>query len=157
MTKSFRIFHLKQNRIEETNYIKLWSPNTGYVAVSFFFPPIFSWFFDSLTVNLFTGLYGVQVGGLFRPQLVVSACVVSSWLTRILLRLPGNNNFPRNQQGHFLVDCLIVPWQLRLDFNPHTPNWGSSPSYGLPPMHLCWHNRWREEREGDFFWLSEVV
>ena len=34
---------------------------------------------------------------------------------------------------------------LRLDFNPHTPNWGSSPSYGLPPMHICWHNRWREE------------
>ena len=35
--------------------------------------------------------------------------------------------------------------EFRLDFNPHTPNWGSCESYGLPPMHLCWHNRWRED------------
>ena len=40
---------------------------------------------------------------------------------------------------------LIFLFLLWLDFNPHTPNWGSSPSYGLPPMHLCWHNRWRED------------
>ena len=47
--------------------------------------------------------------------------------------------------------CKSTHWHmaflnlLRLDFNPHTPNWGSSHSYGLPPMHLCWHNRWRED------------
>lgn len=40
---------------------------------------------------------------------------------------------------------LIFLFLLWLDFNPHTPNWGSSHSYGLPPMHLCWHNRWRED------------
>ncbi|CAK9023723.1 Fucoxanthin-chlorophyll a-c binding protein C [Durusdinium trenchii] len=40
---------------------------------------------------------------------------------------------------------LVFLFLLWLDFNPHTPNWGSSPSYGLPPMHLCWHNRWRED------------
>eukprot|EP00930_Biecheleria_cincta_P099774 TRINITY_DN91390_c0_g1_i1.p1 TRINITY_DN91390_c0_g1~~TRINITY_DN91390_c0_g1_i1.p1 ORF type:complete len:402 (-),score=72.60 TRINITY_DN91390_c0_g1_i1:109-1284(-) len=40
---------------------------------------------------------------------------------------------------------LFFCYNLWLDFNPHTANWGSCPSYGLPPMHLCWHNRWRED------------
>ncbi|CAJ1430477.1 unnamed protein product [Effrenium voratum] len=40
---------------------------------------------------------------------------------------------------------LAFCFMLWLDYNPHTPNWGSCISYGLPPMHLCWHNRWRED------------
>eukprot|EP00931_Biecheleriopsis_adriatica_P073561 TRINITY_DN47822_c0_g1_i1.p1 TRINITY_DN47822_c0_g1~~TRINITY_DN47822_c0_g1_i1.p1 ORF type:complete len:407 (+),score=60.12 TRINITY_DN47822_c0_g1_i1:49-1221(+) len=40
-----------------------------------------------------------------------------------------------------IVFCYIL-W---LDFYPQTANWGTCESYGLPPMHLCWHNRWRED------------
>jgi len=34
---------------------------------------------------------------------------------------------------------------LWLEYNPHTANWGTSPSYGPPPFGFCWHNRWRED------------
>lgn len=40
---------------------------------------------------------------------------------------------------------LVFCYVLWLEYTPHTANWGSSPSYGLPPLHLCWHNRWRED------------
>lgn len=40
---------------------------------------------------------------------------------------------------------LIFVYQLWLEYNPHTANWGRCPSYGLPPLHMCWHNRWRED------------
>jgi hypothetical protein len=40
---------------------------------------------------------------------------------------------------------LCFCFSLWLDYNPHTANWGSCPSYGLSPFHLCWHNRWRED------------
>ena len=39
---------------------------------------------------------------------------------------------------------VVFCFMLWLDYNPHTPNWGSCTSYGLPQLHLCWHNRWRE-------------
>lgn len=40
-----------------------------------------------------------------------------------------------------LTFCFVL-W---LEYNPHTANWGTSPSYGSPPFGLCWHNRWRED------------
>jgi len=40
------------------------------------------------------------------------------------------------------IDFCYVLW---LDFHPKTANWGVCESYGLPPMHFCWHNRWRED------------
>ena len=42
---------------------------------------------------------------------------------------------------------VVFCFMLWLDYNPHTPNWGSCTSYGLPPLHMCWHNRWREDRQ----------
>eukprot|EP00929_Paragymnodinium_shiwhaense_P112284 TRINITY_DN80546_c0_g1_i1.p1 TRINITY_DN80546_c0_g1~~TRINITY_DN80546_c0_g1_i1.p1 ORF type:complete len:427 (-),score=50.66 TRINITY_DN80546_c0_g1_i1:520-1707(-) len=36
-------------------------------------------------------------------------------------------------------------FQLWLEYNPHTANWGTCVSYGEPPLHYCWHNRWRED------------
>lgn len=40
---------------------------------------------------------------------------------------------------------LTFCFALWLDYNPHTANWGTSPSYGSPPFGQCWHNRWRED------------
>jgi len=40
---------------------------------------------------------------------------------------------------------LIFSFALWLEFNPHTANWGSCKTYGPPPTHMCWHNRWRED------------
>lgn len=40
---------------------------------------------------------------------------------------------------------LTLLYALWLEYNPHTANWGTCDSYGLPPTHLAWHNRWRED------------
>eukprot|EP00930_Biecheleria_cincta_P090219 TRINITY_DN79576_c0_g1_i1.p1 TRINITY_DN79576_c0_g1~~TRINITY_DN79576_c0_g1_i1.p1 ORF type:complete len:396 (+),score=24.79 TRINITY_DN79576_c0_g1_i1:43-1230(+) len=40
---------------------------------------------------------------------------------------------------------LTFCFTLWLEYNPHTANWGACQSYGMPPLHLCWHNRWRED------------
>lgn len=40
---------------------------------------------------------------------------------------------------------LLFCYSLWLEYNPHTANWGTCTSYGSPPMHFCWHNRWRED------------
>jgi len=40
---------------------------------------------------------------------------------------------------------LLFCYSLWLEYNPHTANWGTCVSYGLPPNHFCWHNRWRED------------
>eukprot|EP00928_Gymnodinium_smaydae_P038123 TRINITY_DN26354_c0_g1_i1.p1 TRINITY_DN26354_c0_g1~~TRINITY_DN26354_c0_g1_i1.p1 ORF type:complete len:413 (-),score=55.22 TRINITY_DN26354_c0_g1_i1:366-1604(-) len=40
---------------------------------------------------------------------------------------------------------LLFCFNLWLQYNPHTANWGHCSSYGPPPFHLCWHNRWRED------------
>lgn len=40
---------------------------------------------------------------------------------------------------------LTFLYALWLEYNPHTANWGTCDSYGLPPTHLAWHNRWRED------------
>lgn len=40
---------------------------------------------------------------------------------------------------------LMYCFMLWLEYNPHTANWGTSPTYGSSPFGLCWHNRWRED------------
>lgn len=40
---------------------------------------------------------------------------------------------------------LCFCFSLWLEYNPHTANWGTCPSYGTAPLYLCWHNRWRED------------
>jgi len=40
---------------------------------------------------------------------------------------------------------LIFCYTLWLEYSPHTANWGTCPSYAMPPLHFCWHNRWRED------------
>lgn len=40
---------------------------------------------------------------------------------------------------------LTFCFSLWLEYNPHTANWGACQSYGMPPLNLCWHNRWRED------------
>jgi len=40
---------------------------------------------------------------------------------------------------------LCFCFSLWLEYSPHTANWGTCRSYGLSPLHLCWHNRWRED------------
>jgi len=54
---------------------------------------------------------------------------------------PSEDTFVRLRIWGDVVFCFML-W---LDYNPHTPNWGACTSYGLPPLHLCWHNRWRED------------
>ena len=53
----------------------------------------------------------------------------------------SEDSFARLRVWGDVVFCFIL-W---LDYNPHTPNWGYCSSYGLPHLHLCWHNRWRED------------
>lgn len=47
--------------------------------------------------------------------------------------------------GNLIWSDLCFCFSLWLDYNPHTANWGSCPSYGHSPLFLCWHNRWRED------------
>jgi len=54
--------------------------------------------------------------------------------------------FPEEMEPmeHLWSDMSFL-FKVWLHFNPHTANWGTSESYGTPPMHFCWHNRWRED------------
>merc|ERR1712084_138471 len=48
---------------------------------------------------------------------------------------------PRDELWGNLAFC----YSLWLEYNPHTANFGTCASYGMPPLNLCWHNRWRED------------
>lgn len=56
--------------------------------------------------------------------------------------MPHNTEPTPSQQ---LWGDLSFCFSLWLEYNPHTANWGTCISYGSPPLHLCWHNRWRED------------
>eukprot|EP00933_Yihiella_yeosuensis_P063670 TRINITY_DN66894_c0_g1_i1.p1 TRINITY_DN66894_c0_g1~~TRINITY_DN66894_c0_g1_i1.p1 ORF type:complete len:287 (+),score=58.17 TRINITY_DN66894_c0_g1_i1:2-862(+) len=47
--------------------------------------------------------------------------------------------------GSDLWRDILFCYKLWLEYTPHTANWGHCASYGLAPLHLCWHNRWRED------------
>ncbi|CAE8722795.1 unnamed protein product [Polarella glacialis] len=50
-----------------------------------------------------------------------------------------------SQAGGHLWSDVIRCYVLWLEYTPHAANWGACASYGLPPLNLCWHNRWRED------------
>jgi hypothetical protein len=65
-----------------------------------------------------------------------------SQLRELCVPCPTNHSMTPSER---LWSDLLYCFSLWLEYNPHTANWGTCISYGSPPMHFCWHNRWRED------------